>query len=150
MAGNLYVNFAWAGHATVSESLQRNTSILSGTISFFGSFVFLLLRRLPQDKEITAQNLSAKDLAIDYFKSTADVIRDWRVQYIIPIALMFALEMAFFSTIYPTCIGSSTALGYDSVHLIGLSAVFLGIGEIIGTSVQLISALRVYRGYSFW
>ena len=61
MVGNLYVFFGWAGHTTVSEAMQRNTAIISGTVSLFGSFIFLLLRPLPSDKEIQATYESPKD-----------------------------------------------------------------------------------------
>jgi len=63
LAGNLYVFFAWAGHSVVTEELQRNTAIITGTISLIGSFVFLLLRPLPQDEIVKESGLSKGAMA---------------------------------------------------------------------------------------
>ncbi|KAG2461014.1 MFS11 protein, partial [Polypterus senegalus] len=45
------------------------------------------------------------------------------------------LEMTFFSGVYGTCIGAMNLLGDDAKGLIGLSGIFLGIGEILGGGV---------------
>ena len=78
------------------------------------------------------------------------VIKDWRVQCIVPMAVMFALEQAFFGSIYPTCVGANKQLGFDSIRLIGLSSIFLGIGELLGTALQFLSFVQKYRGYALW
>ena len=88
--------------------------------------------------------------ALDYFKSAGSVLKDWRVRYIIPMAIMFAMENAFFTLIYPTCIAASTQLGNDSVHYVGLASCLVGVGELVGTGIQSIGFMQKYRGYSFW
>ena len=115
LVGNLYVFYAWAGVTEITESLQHSIAIITGTLSLVGSFIFLFLRPLPQDFIIPSEDVSRTELAMDYFKSTANVIRDWQVQYIIPIAIMLALENAYFSNIYPTCIGTSKGNGSHHV-----------------------------------
>jgi len=143
--GNIFVFFTWAGHDHVNETLQLSTTLLSGFISLFGSFLFLFLKELPEEE--IREDKTTKDLAIEYFKSI-DVVRDWRVQSIIPMACMFAIEQSFFTSIYPTCIGANKDLGFDSIKFIGLSAFFVTIGELLGAGLQMISVVRLYRGYS--
>ena len=43
--------------------------------------------------------------------------------------------MGFWQSIYPTCIGATKALGYDSDRLVGLASIFVAIGSIFSTYV---------------
>ena len=42
------------------------------------------------------------------------------------------LELTFFSGVYSTCVGATKALGSDSDRLVGLTGIFIGVGEILG------------------
>lgn len=44
------------------------------------------------------------------------------------------LELTFYSGVYGTCIGAMTRFGKDAKSLIGISGIFIGIGEILGES----------------
>nr|KAF6296276.1 major facilitator superfamily domain containing 11 [Myotis myotis] len=45
------------------------------------------------------------------------------------------LELTFFSGVYGTCIGAVNKFGAEEKSLIGLSGIFIGIGEILGGSL---------------
>lgn len=45
------------------------------------------------------------------------------------------LELTFYSGVYGTCIGAMTRFGQDAKGLIGISGIFIGIGEILGGGV---------------
>ncbi|PNJ88133.1 MFSD11 isoform 18, partial [Pongo abelii] len=45
------------------------------------------------------------------------------------------LELTFFSGVYGTCIGAINKFGAEEKSLIGLSGIFIGIGEILGGSL---------------
>ncbi|VTJ56523.1 Hypothetical predicted protein [Marmota monax] len=45
------------------------------------------------------------------------------------------LELTFFSGVYGTCIGAINRFGTEEKSLIGLSGIFIGIGEILGGSL---------------
>nr|XP_013002533.1 UNC93-like protein MFSD11 isoform X1 [Cavia porcellus] len=45
------------------------------------------------------------------------------------------LELTFFSGVYGTCIGAINKFGTEEKSLIGLSGIFIGIGEILGGSL---------------
>lgn len=42
------------------------------------------------------------------------------------------LELTFYSGVYGTCIGAMNRFGHDAKSLIGISGIFIGIGEILG------------------
>ena len=109
LIGNLYVFFAWSGQSEISESLQHDIAIITGTISLVGSFIFLFLRPLPEDLAVSTTG-SQLEITKDYFKAAGTVIRDWRIQYMIPLAIMGGIQTAFFATVYPTCIGTSKGI----------------------------------------
>lgn len=44
------------------------------------------------------------------------------------------LELTFFSGVYGTCIGAVNRFGREEKSLIGLSGIFIGVGEILGES----------------
>ena len=57
---------------------------------------------------------------------------------VIPAALCApsGLELTFYSGVYGTCIGAMTQFGHDAKSLIGVSGIFIGIGEILGESSE--------------
>lgn len=44
------------------------------------------------------------------------------------------MELTFFSGVYGTCIGAVNRFGSEAKSLIGLSGIFIGVGEILGES----------------
>lgn len=46
------------------------------------------------------------------------------------------LELTFYSGVYGTCIGAMTGFGQDAKSLIGISGIFIGVGEILGETPQ--------------
>lgn len=46
------------------------------------------------------------------------------------------LELTFYSGVYGTCIGAMTGFGQDAKSLIGISGIFIGVGEILGETSQ--------------
>ncbi|MXQ83099.1 hypothetical protein E5288_WYG018847 [Bos mutus] len=46
------------------------------------------------------------------------------------------LELTFFSGVYGTCIGAINKFGTEEKSLIGLSGIFIGIGEILDVGPQ--------------
>jgi len=42
------------------------------------------------------------------------------------------LHLSFYSGVYSSSIGFTTSLGTNSKQLVGLSGIFIGVGEILG------------------
>lgn len=45
------------------------------------------------------------------------------------------LELTFYSGVYGTCLGAMTRFGDNAKSLIGLSGIFIGVGEVLGKIV---------------
>lgn len=44
------------------------------------------------------------------------------------------IELGFFSGVYSSCIGFTQKFGDQAKQLVGLSGVFIGVGEVLGKS----------------
>lgn len=81
---------------------------------------------LGREREIMEfEGLDASNLYIN--NSTAFTFR---------LSFLKGLELTFFSGVYGTCIGAVNKFGSDEKSLIGLSGIFIGIGEILGESKE--------------
>lgn len=46
--------------------------------------------------------------------------------------MFLGLELSFFSGVYSSAIGFTNKIGKHSKQLVGLSGVFIGVGEVLG------------------
>lgn len=56
--------------------------------------------------------------------------------------------MTFYSGVYGTCLGAMTQFGDNAKSLIGLSGIFIGVGEILGKIVHFVIRLHEIKWYS--
>uniref|UniRef100_A0A5F9DS55 UNC93-like protein MFSD11 n=1 Tax=Oryctolagus cuniculus TaxID=9986 RepID=A0A5F9DS55_RABIT len=124
--GNLYIYFAWQGKTHISESDRRTVFIALTVISLVGAVLFFLIRKpdpeniLGDDDSSDGQDLEVTESAQNTMTKAVDA---------------FSLELTFFSGVYGTCIGAVNKFGTEEKSLIGLSGIFIGIGEILGGSL---------------
>lgn len=147
--GNLYIYFAWQGKTQISENDRRTVFIALTVISLVGTVLFFLIRKPDpenvlgedddscddQDMEATesAQNNVAK--AADAFKKSLKLCVTKEMLLLSVTTAYTGLELTFFSGVYGTCIGAVNKFGTEEKSLIGLSGIFIGIGEILGGSL---------------
>ena len=79
-------------------------------------------------KEKVSASLATVGRAIKYCGSTHFLL-------LIVITMYIGLELAFFQTIFPTCVAATKVI-HDSTRLIGLIACLIGVGEIVGSSAS--------------
>uniref|UniRef100_A0A8C8IKM8 Major facilitator superfamily domain containing 11 n=1 Tax=Oncorhynchus tshawytscha TaxID=74940 RepID=A0A8C8IKM8_ONCTS len=136
--GNMYIYFAWHGHVHISDEDRQTVFISLTVISLVGSFLFFLIQK--PDPEATPSEVSesllqtestesASIVALDAF-SESEFIGCFLLQ-----SVMSATKLTFYSGVYGTCIGAMTQFGEDAKSLIGLSGIFIGLGEILGGGV---------------
>ncbi|XP_039595704.1 UNC93-like protein MFSD11 [Polypterus senegalus] len=153
--GNLYIYLAWRGKSHISDVDRRTVFISLTVISLVGGFLFFLIRNpepLNEPSESTDSLLNADveesnnsavqsatlgrtSQAVEAFKKALQVSVKKEMLLLSPSISYSGLEMTFFSGVYGTCIGAMNLLGDDAKGLIGLSGIFLGIGEILGGGV---------------
>lgn len=152
--GNLYIYCAWRGHAHISDADRRTVFITLTVISLVGCFLFFLIRKPdpePAPCDVTESLLQADQLdSMDSPSSPRSGLCWQAVNAFVKACKMFVtkemlllsvsiaytgLELTFYSGVYGTCIGAMTRFGQDAKSLIGISGIFIGIGEILGGGV---------------
>ncbi|XP_040312451.1 UNC93-like protein MFSD11 isoform X2 [Herpailurus yagouaroundi] len=146
--GNLYIYFAWQGKTQISESDRRTVFIALTVISLVGTVLFFLIRQpesenvLGEDESSDDQDLEVNESAQNTVAKAVDAFRKslklcvTREMLLLSITTAYTgLELTFFSGVYGTCIGAVNKFGTEEKSLIGLSGIFIGIGEILGGSL---------------
>uniref|UniRef100_G1QQ74 UNC93-like protein MFSD11 n=1 Tax=Nomascus leucogenys TaxID=61853 RepID=G1QQ74_NOMLE len=136
--GNLYIYFAWQGKTQISESDRRTVFIALTVISLVGTVLFFLIRK-PDSENVLGEDESSDDQdmevnesaqnnltkAVDAFKKSFKLCV---TKEMLLLSITTVWNLTFFSGVYGTCIA-------EEKSLIGLSGIFIGIGEILGGSL---------------
>ncbi|NWY61243.1 MFS11 protein, partial [Chionis minor] len=145
--GNLYIYFAWQGKTHISESDRRTVFIALTVISLVGTVLFFLIRKQEDTKapgeedstnEILGDSSSAENKmtrAVAAFKKSIKLSFTKEIMLLSVTTAYTGLELTFFSGVYGTCIGAVNRFGSEEKSLIGLSGIFIGVGEILGGGI---------------
>ncbi|NXK41960.1 MFS11 protein, partial [Piprites chloris] len=145
--GNLYIYFAWRGKTHISESDRRTVFIALTVISLVGTVLFFLIRKQEDTKapgdedstnEILGESSSARSKmmrAVAAFKKSITLSFTKEMMLLSVTTAYTGLELTFFSGVYGTCIGAVNRFGNEEKSLIGLSGIFIGVGEILGGGI---------------
>uniref|UniRef100_A0A673X9Z8 Major facilitator superfamily domain containing 11 n=1 Tax=Salmo trutta TaxID=8032 RepID=A0A673X9Z8_SALTR len=136
--GNMYIYFAWHGHVHISDKDRQTVFISLTVISLVGSFLFFLIQK--PEPEATPSEASESLLQTESTESASIVkalqLSVTKEMLLLSISIAYTgLELTFYSGVYGTCIGAMTQFGDDAKSLIGLSGIFIGLGEILGGGV---------------
>ncbi|XP_060620571.1 UNC93-like protein MFSD11 [Anolis sagrei] len=141
--GNLYIYFAWRGKSHITERDRRTVFIALTVISLVGTVLFFLIRTPEEsnsdEEESSTDNLvertsgqSRMTKAVDAFKRSIKLCATKEILLLSITTAYTGLELTFFSGVYGTCIGAVNKFGNEEKSLIGLSGIFIGVGEILG------------------
>ncbi|XP_060921834.1 UNC93-like protein MFSD11 [Labrus mixtus] len=154
--GNLYIYCAWHGHVHITDKDRQTVFISLTVISLVGCFLFFLIRRPDPDPDPAPSEASEALLQGESIESSSTVssahvgLCSQALDAFVKACKMFVtkemlmlslsigytgLELTFYSGVYGTCIGAMTRFGQDAKSLIGISGIFIGIGEILGGGV---------------
>uniref|UniRef100_A0A8C2V7P9 UNC93-like protein MFSD11 n=1 Tax=Chinchilla lanigera TaxID=34839 RepID=A0A8C2V7P9_CHILA len=131
-----------------AESDRRTVFIALTVISLVGTVLFFLIRKpdpenvLGEDESSDDQDLEVNESAqnnmtkaVDAFKKSLKLCVTKEMLLLSITTAYTGLELTFFSGVYGTCIGAINKFGTEEKSLIGLSGIFIGIGEILGGSL---------------
>ncbi|XP_065752972.1 UNC93-like protein MFSD11 isoform X2 [Phocoena phocoena] len=131
-----------------AESDRRTVFIALTVISLVGTVLFFLIRKpdsenvLGEDESSDDQDLDVNESAqnnmtkaVDAFKKSLKLCVTKEMLLLSITTAYTGLELTFFSGVYGTCIGAINKFGTEEKSLIGLSGIFIGIGEILGGSL---------------
>ncbi|NXL91148.1 MFS11 protein, partial [Alectura lathami] len=145
--GNLYIYFAWQGKTYISESDRRTVFIALTVTSLVGTVLFFLIRKQEDTKapgeedsadEILGNSSSSQnkiERAVAAFKRSIKLSFTKKILLLSVTTAYTGLELTFFSGVYGTCIGAVNRFGTEEKSLIGLSGIFIGVGEILGGGI---------------
>ncbi|XP_018330712.1 UNC93-like protein MFSD11 [Agrilus planipennis] len=141
-AGNLFVFFQFQGLTEIDKSTRNVTVIVLSVVAGVGVGIFLLLPK-PQFEEgdIVEVQQSPRDAFIG-------AIKLFRTRKMLLLCFTFfytGISLSFFSGVYSSCIGFTKQFGSQAKQLVGLSGIFIGLGEIIGGALFGILGSRFSR-----
>ncbi|XP_010140365.1 PREDICTED: UNC93-like protein MFSD11 isoform X2 [Buceros rhinoceros silvestris] len=136
-----------------AESDRRTVFIALTVISLVGTVLFFLIRK-QEDTKTPGEEDSAHEIlgdssnfffprsaqnkmmrAVAAFKKSIKLSFTKEILLLSVTTAYTGLELTFFSGVYGTCIGAVNRFGSEQKSLIGLSGIFLGVGEILGGGV---------------
>ncbi|XP_010173190.1 UNC93-like protein MFSD11 isoform X2 [Antrostomus carolinensis] len=130
-----------------AESDRRTVFIALTVISLVGTVLFFLIRKQEDTKapgeedsanEILGDSSSAQNKmarAVSAFKKSIKLSLTKEILLLGVTTAYTGLELTFFSGVYGTCIGAVNRFGSEEKSLIGLSGIFIGVGEILGGGI---------------
>ncbi|XP_048410878.1 UNC93-like protein MFSD11 isoform X3 [Stegostoma tigrinum] len=142
--GNLYIYFAWKGETHISDHNRRTVYIALTVISGMGSVLFFLIKQpvsevssIEQDKsddesDIILRPQEQRSQAIDAIRSAICIFFTKDMLLLCITIAYTGIELTFFSGVYGTCLGAANRFGNEAKSLVGLSGIFIGVGEILG------------------
>uniref|UniRef100_A0A8D0CD75 UNC93-like protein MFSD11 n=1 Tax=Scleropages formosus TaxID=113540 RepID=A0A8D0CD75_SCLFO len=146
--GNIYIYFAWHQKLHISDKDRQTVFISLTIISLVGTFLFFLIQRPePETTSSDPTSLEASESLLPADSNEANSVlasvKPYSVRLSVTKEMLLlstsiaytGLELTFYSGVYGTCIGAMTLFGDDAKGLIGLSGIFIGIGEILGGGV---------------
>ncbi|XP_010178010.1 PREDICTED: UNC93-like protein MFSD11 isoform X1 [Mesitornis unicolor] len=130
-----------------AESDRRTVFIALTVISLVGTVLFFLIRKQEDTKapgeedsanetledSSSAQNKMTR--AVSAFKKSIKLSFTKEMMLLSVTTAYTGLELTFFSGVYGTCIGAVNRFGSEEKSLIGLSGIFIGVGEILGGGI---------------
>ncbi|XP_041978015.1 UNC93-like protein MFSD11 isoform X1 [Aricia agestis] len=134
--GNLFVFIKFQGKTHIDEH-TRNVVFGSLTAVCALGIVFLLIlrpaRRAPAIDDVKSEMAATEgESAMDAFRGA---IRLFCTGDMLLLSLAFiytGVELSFFSGVYSPSIGFTLSMGDNVKQLVGLSGVFIGLGEVLG------------------
>ncbi|NWX85005.1 MFS11 protein, partial [Nothoprocta ornata] len=145
--GNLYIYFAWQGKTHISESDRRTVFIALTVISLVGTVLFFLIRKEEDTKtpevedytnELQGDSSSFQSKmarAVAAFKKSIKLSFTKEILLLSVTTAYTGLELTFFTGVYGTSIGAVNRFGNEGKSLIGLSGIFIGVGEVLGGGI---------------
>lgn len=163
--GNLFVFFIFTKEKIEKEQRMIVFGVLTG-LAVVGTGVLLVLRRTSKrlslgeaegvsyaDKELRLPEVKLEAPLVTAWHAFVDAIRLFLTPNMLILSLTFiytGLELTFYSGVYSSSIGFVKAMGEGRKRLVGLSGIFIGVGEVVGGAVFGILASKISGKCGGW
>lgn len=158
--GNLFVFFVFNTDKIGESQRQIVFSVLTG-LALLGTLVLVFLRRTPQklslgeaegvssaDKELQLPEPVPQKPLVAAWHAFTTALRLFLTPRMLILSLTFiytGLELTFYSGVYSSSVGFTKAMGNNRKSLVGMSGIFIGVGEVVGGAIFGILASKVSR-----
>jgi len=165
-AGNLFVFFVFINSVTIDAKQRLIVFTVLTTLAVIGTLVLGMLRRSPQRLSLgEAEGVSSadKELRLPEPMREKPLLAAWRAfkdafkLFITPNMLLLSLtfiytglELTFYSGVYSNSVGFTKKIGENRKSLVGLSGIFIGLGEVMGGAIFGILASKISRRCGGW
>lgn len=156
--GNLFVYFMFKSEH-IEKSVRWTVVIVLIGLAVFGTIILALLRQPSQrlalgeaegvssaDKELHIPEPAKEKPLLAAWYALRDAFSLFVTSKMLFLSFTFiytGLQLTFFSAVYASSIGFTKAMGESRKRLIGLSGIFVGIGEVVGGTLFGIFASKV-------
>lgn len=141
--GNIFVYFQFEGEKDISADTRTVVFIVLGVLAAIGIGFFLILRPARSQSGDVVANAQSSPL-----QALKDSLKLFATRDMILLTLTFfytGLELSFFSGVYGPSLGFTKQFGDKAKQLVGLSGIFVGIGEVLGGLLFSILGARTLR-----
>lgn len=163
--GNLFVYFMFTSSEINTSTRTIVFGVLTG-LAVIGTGVLVLLRRTSErlvlgeaegvssaDKELQMPEPTKERSLLAAWNAFQDAFSLFLTTKMLLLSLTFiytGLVLTFYSGVYSSSIGFTKKIGDSRKRLVGLSGIFIGIGEVIGGAVFGIFASKVSHNCGGW
>ncbi|XP_050420517.1 UNC93-like protein MFSD11 [Adelges cooleyi] len=129
--GNTFVFFVLHDKTNLDASTRTLLFTVLISVCFLGTIMFLVLRS-PVSSE---GNENEQGIPLSVVKEMKNSFALFLTEDMCLLNMSFfftGLHLSFYSGVYSSSIGFTTAIGPNSKQLVGLSGIFIGVGEILG------------------
>ncbi|RLU27620.1 hypothetical protein DMN91_001424 [Ooceraea biroi] len=165
-AGNLFVFFVFSDSETIDAPKRKIVfSVLTG-VAAVGTLALLILRRSPQrlslgeaegvssaDKELRLPEPVRERPLLTAWRAFKDAVKLFITPNMLLLSLTFiytGLELTFYSGVYSNSVGFTEGMGEKRKSLVGLSGIFIGVGEVVGGAIFGILASKISGRCGGW
>ncbi|KOC62902.1 UNC93-like protein MFSD11 [Habropoda laboriosa] len=155
-AGNLFVYYVFTDSTINRSTRQLVFGLLTG-LALLGTLLLAALRKTSQGivlgEELRIPEPAREKPLLAAWRAFTDAFALFRTPEMLLLSLTFVytgLVLTFYSGVYSSSIGFTKAIDNSPKSLVGLSGIFIGIGEVIGGALFGIFASKVSRICGVW
>lgn len=132
--GNLFVYFQFEGKERIDKDTRTVTIVVLSAIAAAGIVVMVFLPRPPRSADESSSSsapLPPPEGPLEALKGAWNLFTTKRMLLLCVTFFYTGIELSFFSGVYSSAVGFTKNLE-NSKQLVGMSGIFIGLGEVLG------------------
>lgn len=130
--GNLLVYFQFQGMTIIDEDTRNLVTYVLSGLAVAGIVNLIFLPKVQVDEK--PETVETKFSPMGALKDAGNLFITKRMLLICVTFFYTGISLSFFSGVYSSSIGFTQQFGEEATQLVGLSGIFVGVGEVLGGS----------------